>query len=1434
MSGPIRISLIANGRQARAELARTGAAGSAMGRSLSRAGKLIAGAFAVREIARAAAAVTRVGNAYTSELAKINALTTAQQRAQVGGIAGVAKVLEANRAQYAKYGSTVGDAAAGVTELVKAGQTLPNALKEINATMVLAKAGELSVADASSLVATSMSAFGLKAKQAGVIANDLANAANISTANVSDLAEALKFVAPQAHASGVSIKETTAYLAELSNAGINGTLAGTGLRKVMQSLQAPTGTAAKALKQIGLSAFDSQGKAKPFASVMQDLQKRLSGLNDQAKKDVLRRIFGLTGVNAAQVMLNNVDALGKYEKGITRAGAAEKLAKANSAGLVGALNELKANAISAAQAFYRKYSPVVEKALRGSMDWFTKHQGDISKGLKSAFDKVKPVLADLATALQQTATVVRDVAQRYWPLFADAIKATVNVVGGVLKVFNAIPGPLKSLALQAGLSAVAFGALSRALVAFRTSSLVTGILAARASMLQLRAEMTYTATRAGALKIIMGGLGTAAKQAAGIGGMLLLTKGLSGATKAGGTFGDVMAGAAGGAGVGAMFGPVGALIGAGVGGGLTGLISAFHHTKSASEETRKELARKAGFAEAKKDAQSLADALQGVIDKYGKVVEAAVQQSFIGKDGKLDKDVSTLRSYGLSMKTITEAALGNKQAIADVNGAFAANGKTLADATKKAQDYYKLLSSGGNNAHQVSINGRVFTVQKKDIDAARKAWQDAKRDQDDLSVAQDTFNKRIGDNNKQWETHVATMRRVAAGVGLTMQQYKALPKSTRMSLETNFPQTGKQALDVIGKYKQLQNFKSISTIVKASNVQLTAKQVNELATKYKLTPKQVSTLVKTEGLDTTRARLKAFVQQYGKKSIGTASLLAKVNGLDVSRKELALWAAGAKKTGSDAGKGTSANYASGVRSGTGNAKAAGSNLGSTAVSGMRSGGGGAYGVGDALGAGFYHGMGAWAGAVANEAANMVRSAIAAAKAAADSHSPSRKTKQLGAWFTQGYELGIKSRTKQAAKEAKKLAGASLDAFRDGLKFASLKKSEKSWIGSLFGVGDAQTEIDRSAQVVSNLLSASYDKYVYKPAKKKGGKGSWVEKTVQLLTPAQKREVKSLANSFKTVGVGVGRLAAQSGLSQKALRSYFTAKELKDGKISLNEVAAAQGRLNTQISNAQSALQTAKQAYSDYKNSVVDSVKGSVNITDALSQVEGGPGSTSRVLAFFHKKVQVARTYFNDVRRLANQGLSQYFIDQLVSYGPDALPLVQSLLAGGQKAIRALNADATSLANTANGLGTDLANKYYQAGINAAQGLLDGLLAKKKRLNNVAVALADDMVKEIKKKLKIHSPSKVFKGIGDNVVKGLVIGLDDTYVKRQGAQIAASLQKGFGQPQLSAVAAYTGASKPAPVPITITVQTGVGDPVAIGKEISRVMKIAANQGVGFAR
>ena len=126
-------------------------------------------------------------------------------------------------------------------------------------------------------------------------------------------------------------------------------------------------------------------------------------------------------------------------------------------------------------------------------------------------------------------------------------------------------------------------------------------------------------------------------------------------------------------------------------------------------------------------------------------------------------------------------------------------------------------------------------------------------------------------------------------------------------------------------------------------------------------------------------------------------------------------------TGSNQGS----QYASGVGSKAGESKASGESLASNANVGASSEDGSD--AGSNFGSGFVSGITGWIGDAISAGASLASSAFNAAKKWLDEHSPSKKTRKLGKWFSQGLSLGIEDETKCVVKAAESVSESALDA-----------------------------------------------------------------------------------------------------------------------------------------------------------------------------------------------------------------------------------------------------------------------------------------------------------------------------------------------------------------------------------------------------------------------
>ncbi|MEZ3155816.1 phage tail tape measure protein [Microbacterium sp. BWR-S6Y] len=195
------------------------------------------------------------------------------------------------------------EAAAAQEELAKAGQSVSDIVDgSLTGSLALAAAGQLEVARSAEIMATVLTQFRLPAEQAGHVADVLAAGAGKAQGSVDDLSLALSYVGPLANSMGWSLEQTAGVIAYFSTQGIVGEKAGTALRGVLASLQAPSGAAAKVMEEYGISVYDANGRMLEAAPLAQELKNKLGGLTDQERQAALGRIFGNESLLAATLL----------------------------------------------------------------------------------------------------------------------------------------------------------------------------------------------------------------------------------------------------------------------------------------------------------------------------------------------------------------------------------------------------------------------------------------------------------------------------------------------------------------------------------------------------------------------------------------------------------------------------------------------------------------------------------------------------------------------------------------------------------------------------------------------------------------------------------------------------------------------------------------------------------------------------------------------------------------------------------------------------------------------------------------------------------------------------------------------------------------------------------------------------------------------------
>jgi phage tail tape measure protein, TP901 family, core region len=400
------------------------------------------------------------------------------------GLSNVQAVTDATDAQMKQLSDTAKSLGASTawsaTQVTDAEQLLGQAGYSVNETITalpgllsLASAGSLDLSTATSIASSTLRAFNLDASQTSHVADVLAQTANATNSDVTDLGESLKYVSPVAQSLGISMEDAVAATGLLSNQAIVGSQAGTVLRQTLARLASPTKEAAGLMQTYGINAFDAQGNMKPLSAVVDNLNSSLGKLTSQQRADVISTIFGTESMSGVMALMNQGgQSLSDLSQKLKDAkGAADKMAETKLDNLAGQWEQLK-GAVETMQinlgeklAPYAKEfvtwltgkMPEIESKVVSFVDYVSNHTDEIKSlaetviGLGVAFEGLSAV-STIKNGLSGIASFVN--------LFkgAKVAEETVAVTGGLSKL-GALGSLLPGIFTPAGLAIAASVAL---------------------------------------------------------------------------------------------------------------------------------------------------------------------------------------------------------------------------------------------------------------------------------------------------------------------------------------------------------------------------------------------------------------------------------------------------------------------------------------------------------------------------------------------------------------------------------------------------------------------------------------------------------------------------------------------------------------------------------------------------------------------------------------------------------------------------------------------------------------------------------------------------------------------------------------------------------------------------------------------------------------
>lgn len=351
--------------------------------------------------------------------------------------------------------------------------------------------------------------------------------------------------------------------------------------------------------------------------------------------------------------------------------------------------------------------------------------------------------------------------------------------------------------------------------------------------------------------------------------------------------------------------------------------------------------------------------------------------------------------------------------------------------------------------------------------------------------------------------------------------------------------------------------------------------------------------------------------------------------------------------------------------------------------------------------------------------------------------------ELASAIIDGMTGGLFSGASRAVSAAADMASQALNAAKNVLGIHSPSREFRK-LGQFVNKGFAQGLKDGSRKSVREAY-VQMRSYLRETVKDTGKQVKDAEKRLKDLHNARTKDLKKIKKAEQDLA------RARSENSRAKSAHTVLTKRLDDEYRRVSKLASKYESVSKKLDSANQKLKDAKKTRDDYAISTRD------RLAD-LGQIEGTSFQAFR--NSLKNNLKETQQFASELQKLRKNGLNDRLYQELLERGPDALPLLKNLNAAGKSGIAEINKLSADLLKSSSSLGKTASKELYQAGVNAAQGLVNGLKKQQKNLQKQMNSIANYMVKAIKKKLKIKSPSRVFAEIGGWTVEGLTKGIED--------------------------------------------------------------------------
>ena len=402
-----------------------------------------------------------VGQEFDSSMSQVAATLGMTTDAIKNNVNGAGDTFDMLREKAKEMGSSTNfsasQAADGLNTLAMSGYSAKESVEMIEDVLHLSAAGSIDMANAAGYISGAMKGFNDRTKTSAYYADLMAKGATLANTSVAQLGEAMSSGAAGAAAYSQTADSMTVALLRLAEQGDVGSAAGTALAAAMKDLYTPSDKAKKALAELGISAYDTNGKARDFNTVVNELNNSLSKYTEEQQNAYKQSIFGQQGLNAYNKMVvTAIDKQNEWTQALANcSGEAANQYATMTDNLQGDIDSWN----SALDGFKIELSDKLMPTVREFVQFGTESMSSITKGFQeNGFDGAVDALGDalnngismivqkIPQVLNAAKTLVLSLVKGIIDNLPEIVKAALEVVVELAKgIVDALPELLPAL-----------------------------------------------------------------------------------------------------------------------------------------------------------------------------------------------------------------------------------------------------------------------------------------------------------------------------------------------------------------------------------------------------------------------------------------------------------------------------------------------------------------------------------------------------------------------------------------------------------------------------------------------------------------------------------------------------------------------------------------------------------------------------------------------------------------------------------------------------------------------------------------------------------------------------------------------------------------------------------------------------------------------------